>query len=201
MKILKTCFFLNLSLLFWFQLTPIQSKAQTFTHDVDSFRNVVQEGFDFNYPIEISDTFLFIKQGLYSFVNYDNTSTFDDIFMCYEPGYKKLPNPRFANYHNTSISIKRDVRILFLYFLDQYLIPPANNPNWVDKYSEISLIDLKTKKNYEIQGDKAFENVIELYRKLIIAIEKKDFKTKVLKERQLSMLEYIGYKWNIQNVE
>ncbi len=201
MKNLNRHLLITISLFIIFFSKTISTNAQKFTHDVDSFRNVVQDGFDFNYPIEISDTLNFIKQGLYSFVNYDNTSTFDDIFMCYEPGYKKLPNPRFSNYHNTAVSMKRDIRVLFLYYLDQYLIPPLNNTNWVDKYSEISLIDLKTKKEFEIQGDKAFENVIELYRKLIIAAEKKEFKVNVVEKRQISMLEFIGYKWLIKNIE
>lgn len=191
-----------ISILFTFFLIPSKSYSQTFTHNVDSFRNIVQEGFELNAPIIIEDTFLFIKQGLYSFVNYDNTATFDDIFMCYEPGYKKLPNPRYFQFGNNAVSMKRDIRILFLYYLDQYLLPPLNNPNWVDKYSEISMLDLKTKKTFEVlQGDKAFENVIELYRKLIIAVEKKDFKTKILQNRETSMLEFIGYKWIIKNVE
>ncbi|MBK7588670.1 MAG: hypothetical protein IPI22_10200 [Bacteroidetes bacterium] len=121
--------------------------------------------------------------------------------MCYEPGYKKLPNPRFSEYRNTDMTMKRDIRLLFLYFLDQYLLSPRNNNNWVDKYSEISLLNLKTNKPYEIIGDKAFENLIELYRKLIISIEKKDFKTRVLQNREISMLEFIGFKWVIKNVE
>ncbi len=180
---------------------PVALHAQTFTHNVDSFRNVIQEGFDYNYPILITDTFAFLKQGLYSFSNYDNTSTFNDIFMCYEPGYKKLPEPRYSQYRNTDVTMKRDIRLLFLYFLDQYLLSPANNPNWVDKYSEISMLNLKTKKPFEIVGEKAFENVIELYRKLIISIEKKEFKTQVIQNRQISMLEFIGYKWVIKNTE
>ncbi len=179
----------------------ILCRAQTFTHNVDSFRTVIQEGFDFNFPIVIEDTFLFLKQGLYSMNNYDNTSTFNDIFMCYEPGYKKLPDPRFSQYRNTDVTMKRDIRLLFIYYLDQYLLSPHNNLNWVDKYSEISMLNLKTNKPFEIIGDKAFENVLEIYRKLIISLEKKEFKTKVLTNREMSMLEFIGYKWVIKNVE
>jgi hypothetical protein len=185
----------------YFLAPLVPANAQTFTHNVDSFRNVIQEGFDFNTPIEISDTFNFLKQGLYSFANYDNTSTFNDIFMCYEPGYRKLPTPRFSQYKNTEVTMKRDIRLLFLYYLDQYVIRSRNNDNWVDKYSEISMMNVKTKKPYEIIGDKAFENLIELYRKLIISIEKKDFKTQVLQNREISMLEFIGFKWVIKNVE
>lgn len=196
LRILACTFFLLQSI-----LNAHKSTAQTFTHNVDSFRIVIQEGFDFNYPIIINDTFNFLKQGLYSFVNYDNTSTFNDIFMCYEPGYRKLPNPRFSEYRNTAVTMKRDIRLLFLYYLDQYLLSPHNNENWVDKYSEISMLNLKTKKPYEIIGDKAFENVIELYRKLIITIDKKEFKTRVLQNREISMLEFIGFKWVITNVE
>lgn len=187
---------------FLFFLTKASNlQAQTFTHNVDSFRLVIQEGFDYNYPILVLDTFTFLKQGLYSFSNYDNTSTFNDIFMCYEPGYRKLPDPRFSQYRNTDVTMKRDIRLLFLYYLDQYLLSPRNNPNWVDKYSEISMMNLKTKKPYEIIGDKAFENLIELYRKLIISIEKKEFKTKVIQNREISMLEFIGFKWVIKNTE
>lgn len=189
---------------FWvviFLNLPVVLRAQTFTHNVDSFRNVIQEGFDYNYPLLITDTFAFLKQGLYSFSNYDNTSTFNDIFMCYEPGYKKLPDPRYSQYKNTDVTMKRDIRLLFLYFLDQYLLSPLNNTNWVDKYSEISMLNLKTKKPFEIVGEKAFENVIELYRKLIISVEKKEFKTQVIQNRQISMLEFIGYKWVIKNTE
>ncbi len=176
-------------------------RAQTFTHNVDSFRTVIQEGFDYNYPILVLDTFLFLKQGLYSINNYDNTSTFNDIFLCYEPGYKKLPDPRFSQYRNTDVTMKRDIRLLFLYYLDQYLLSPINNPNWVDKYSEISILNLKTNKPFEIIGDKAFENLLELYRKLIISIEKKEFKTRVIQNREISMLEFIGFKWIIKNVD
>lgn len=179
----------------------ITARSQTFTHNVDSFRLVIQEGFDYNTPIEITDTFTFLKQGLYSFVNYDNTSTFDDIFLCYEPGYRKLPEPRFAKYRNTALTMKRDIRILFLFYLDQYLLRSNNNNSYVDKFSQISMIDLKTKKPYDIQGDKAFENVIELYRKLIITVEKKEFKNRVLNQKELSMLEFAGYKWVIVNEE
>ena len=110
---------LILSILFSILFT-FQSKAQTFTHDVDSFRTVVQEGFDYNYPIIIEDTFQFLKQGFYSFSNYDNTSTFNDIFMCYEPGYKKLPDPRFSSYRNTFVTIKRDIRYVSYTHLDVY---------------------------------------------------------------------------------
>lgn len=186
---LVTAFFSNLS------------KAQTFTHNVDSFRTVIQEGFDYNFPIIVEDTFLFLKQGLYSMNNYDNTSTFNDIFMCYEPGYKKLPDPRFSQYRNTDVTMKRDIRLLFIYYLDQYLLSPRNNQNWVDKYSEISMLNLKTNKPFEIIGEKAFENLLEIYRKLIISLEKKEFKTKVLSNREMSMLEFIGFKWVIKNTE
>lgn len=201
MKNRKLLCIFTASLLLLFSFSPRFSLAQTFTHNVDSFRNVIQEGFDFNTPILISDTLNFIKQGLYSFANYDNTSTFNDLFLCYEPGYRKLPDPRFSQYKNTEVTMKRDIRLLFLYYLDQYVIPPLNNENWVDKYSEISMLNLKTKKPYEIIGDKAFENLIELYRKLIISIEKKEFKTLVLQRREQSMLEFIGFKWVIKNVE
>ena len=186
---LVTAFFSNLS------------KAQTFTRNVDSFRTVIQEGFDYNFPIIVEDTFLFLKQGLYSMNNYDNTSTFNDIFMCYEPGYKKLPDPRFSQYRNTDVTMKRDIRLLFIYYLDQYLLSPRNNQNWVDKYSEISMLNLKTNKPFEIIGEKAFENLLEIYRKLIISLEKKEFKTKVLSNREMSMLEFIGFKWVIKNTE
>lgn len=97
--------------------------------------------------------------------------------------------------------MKRDIRLLFLYYLDQYLLSPINNPNWVDKYSEISILNLKTNKPFEIIGDKAFENLLELYRKLIISIEKKEFKTRVIQNREISMLEFIGFKWIIKNVD
>lgn len=175
--------------------------AQVFTHDVDSFRNVIQDGFDLNSPIEIQDTFLFLKQGFYSMVNYDNTSTFNDIFLCYEPGYRDLIDPKFSEYRFTALTMKRDIRILFLYYIDQYILRSRNNNNWVDKFSEISMIDIKTKKPFEMMGEKGFENVLFLYQKLIIALEKKEFKQKVIQNRELSMLQFLGYDWVIKNVE
>lgn len=60
-------------LLFFFSASFKSIRAQQHVYDfnVDSFRQAIIDGFTLNSPVLVKDTFLFLRQGLYAFVNYD----------------------------------------------------------------------------------------------------------------------------------
>ena len=166
---------------------------------VDSFRNVIVDGFNLNERIIISDALTFVQTGIYAFINYDATSTFHDILLCYEYGYNKEPEPILASVEAQQLRMKRDIRWLFLFYLDQYVVRSYFNTNQIHKTSRIHLVNIK-KDDYEnILGDEGFDLVIKIYQKLIIAMNKKSFYEQVVRDQKKSMMEYIGYKWEIRD--
>jgi hypothetical protein len=181
-------------------LLNLNCRAQTPSPaSVDSFRNVIVEGFNFNEKISIIDTYEFAKQGIYSFVNYDQTSTFHDIFLCYENGYNREKDPPLTFVTVQNIRMIRDIRWVFLYYLDQYVLRSRSNSNKVTKSSRIAVLDIKKDDYIPIYGEEGFDNVIKLYQALIIAMNKKTFFEDVIITRKVSLLEFIGYRWEVTN--
>jgi hypothetical protein len=166
---------------------------------MDSFRSVIVEGFNFNEKIVIIDTLEFVKQGIYAFVNYDQTTTLHDIFLCYEYGYNRQPEPSTSLVTVQQIRMIRDIRWVFLYYLDQYVLRSWKNNSVVNKTSRISLLDIKKDDFIPLYGEEGFDQVLKLYQNLIIAMNKKTFEDKVIKSRDLSLLEFIGYRWKVKD--
>ena len=175
-------------------VTPIPSNES-----VDSFRNVIADGFNLNERIIISDALTFVQTGIYAFINYDATSTFHDVLLCYEYGYNKEPEPILASVPAQQLRMKRDIRWLFLFYLDQYVLRSYFNTNQIHKTSRINLAHIKKDDYEDILGDKGFDLVIKIYQKLIIAMNKKSFYEQVVRDQKISMMEYIGYKWEIRD--
>lgn len=175
-------------------VTPIPSNES-----VDSFRNVITDGFNLNERIIISDALAFVQTGIYAFINYDATSTFHDVLLCYEYGYNKEPEPVLASVAVQQLRMKRDIRWLFLFYLDQYAIRSYFNSNQIHKTSRINLVNIKKDDYEDILGEKGFELVIKIYQKLIIAMNKQSFYEQVVRDQKISMMEYIGYRWEIRD--
>jgi hypothetical protein len=188
------------TIIFFFSFSFFKVHAQLPRPEyVDSFRNVIVEGFTYNEKIHIEDTLNFIKEGIYSFVNYDQTATFHDIFLCYEHGYNKEIEPTLTFTTVQQIRMIRDIRWLFLFYLDQYVLRSKSNNNHVTKSSRINLIDIKKDDFYSIYGEEGFENVIKLYQQLVVAMNKKSFQEEVVRDRKTSLLEYIGFRWEVKD--
>lgn len=164
---------------------------------VDSFRAVILDGFNYNEKIYIGDTLAFVQMGLYSFVNYDNTSTFYDVLLCYEPRFNREaePPPTFVTVQQQRMI--RDIRWVFLFFLDQYVLRSSSNQNKVNKQSRIALLDIKKDDFVDLYGEKGFDNVIPIYQALLVAMHKKTFAEDVVKNRKVSLLEFVGYRWQV----
>lgn len=166
---------------------------------IDSFRSVIVDGFNFNEKIVIIDTLEFVKQGIYAFVNYDQTTTLHDIFLCYENGYNRQPEPSTSLVTVQQIRMIRDIRWVFLYYLDQYVLRSWKNNMIVNKSSRISLLDIKKDDFVPLYGEDGFDQVLKLYQTLIIAMNKKTFEDKVVRSREVSLLEFIGYRWEVRD--
>lgn len=166
---------------------------------VDSFRMVITDGFNYNEKIFIFDTLAFVQTGIYAFVNYDQTSTLHDVLLCYEAGYNKEPEPSLSNVATQQLRMIRDIRWLFLFYLDQYVLRTPSNSNKVHKNSRVNLLNIKKDDYVDILGEEGFELVIQLYQQLIIAMNKKTFYEKVIESKSVSLLEFIGYRWEIKD--
>jgi len=164
---------------------------------VDSFRTLIVDAFNYNEKIYIGDTLQFVQLGLYAFVNYDNTSTFYDLLLCYEPGFKREADPPQSFVTVQQQKMIRDIRWLFLFYLDQYVLRTPQNRNKVSKQSRIALLNIKEDDFIEIYGEKGFDHVIKIYQTLIIAMNKKTFYEQVVRDRKISMMEFIGYRWEV----
>lgn len=175
-------------------VTPIPSNES-----VDSFRVVIADGFNLNERIVISDALNFVQTGIYSFINYDETSSFHDVLLCYEYGYNKEPEPHPSLVAAQQLRMKRDIRWLFLFYLDQYALRSFFNNNQIHKTSRIHLLNIKKDDYEDILGDKGFDLVIKIYQKLIIAMNKQSFYEQVVRDQKISMMEFIGYKWEIRD--
>jgi hypothetical protein len=73
------------------------------------------------------------------------------------------------------------------------------NNSVVNKTSRISLLDIKKDDFIPLYGEEGFDQVLKLYQNLIIAMNKKTFEDKVIKSRDLSLLEFIGYRWKVKD--
>jgi hypothetical protein len=164
---------------------------------VDSFRAVIVDGFNYNEKIYIGDTLAFVQMGLYSFVNYDNTSTFYDVLLCYEPRFNREAEPPSNFVTVQQQRMIRDIRWVFLFFLDQYVLRAGSNQNKVNKQSRIALLDIKKDDFVDLYGEKGFDNVIPIYQALLVAMHKKPFAEDVVKNRKVSLLEFVGYRWQV----
>lgn len=181
-------------------LTCVCAKAQMQMPNpaaVDSFRAVIIDGFNYNEKIYIGDTLAFVQMGLYSFVNYDNTSTFYDVLLCYEPHFNREAEPPHTFVTVQQQRMIRDIRWVFLFFLDQYVLRSASNQNKANKQSRIALLDMKTDDFVDLYGEKGFDNVIPIYQALLLAMHKKAFSKDVIKDRKVSLLEFVGYRWQV----
>lgn len=174
-----------------------QAQKNPYHFNVDSFRQIIVDGFSMNTPIRVEDTLLFLRQGLYAFVNYDNTSTYEDVLMCYEPGYRKLQDPSQHQFDLSQLRMRRDIRILFLFFLDRYLLGArlTLHATKLHKLSTIELLETDSRKEYDIYGEDGGDHIIALYRTLILSIDKKNFQDLVIHQPRVSLLEFIGYDW------
>lgn len=192
-------------LFFFFSITLVfPAKSQIATpipsnESVDSFRSVIADGFNLNQRILILDALAFVQTGIYAFINYDETSSFHDVLLCYEYGYNKEPEPHPSLVPVQQLRMKRDIRWLFLFYLDQYALRSFYNSNQVHKTSRIHLLNIKKDDYEDILGQKGFDLVIKIYQKLIAVMYKPSFYEQVVRDQKISMMEYIGYKWEIRD--
>lgn len=177
-------------LLFFFSASFKSIRAQQHVYDfnVDSFRQVIIDGFTLNSPILDKDTFLFLRQGLYAFVNFDQTSTFQDVLMCYERGYNHLPDPDQRKFDLAPLRMSRDIRVLFLFYLERYFLGFRSSSYPLHKLSTFKMIDMDSQDDLPVFGEKGSECIIGLYRKLIVSIDKPEFKRLVIQEKKYGLL-------------
>ena len=122
--------------------------AQVQVYAADSFRNDFLETFQYCEPMSIVDTVQFLKQGLYSMDNYDYTSSFNQLFFCFEEGYMNYPDPDRRKYPVEELYRVRDVRWIFLFYLDRYVLA-SHEKIPINKFCKITL--RKIRKNEEVE--------------------------------------------------
>ncbi len=161
--------------------------------NVDSFRTQFVDNVEYCEKYTVNDTLKFLKDGYYSFVNYDNTSTFYKILFCFEDKFMNLIEPDHFRYHVEEFYRVRDIRWLFLFYVERYIFNMHSIK--IDKFCKIALVDIKSKKEVELWGGKSTENIILIYQKLLKSTVKKSFYKSVIKEKKMTPLEYIGYQF------
>ena len=57
------------------------------------------------------------------------------------------------------------------------------------------MIDMDSQDELPVFGEKGSEYIIGLYRKLIVSIDKPEFKRLVIQEKKYGLLNYIGVQW------
>lgn len=176
----------------------LQLSADSRLTNVDSFRHQFLDNVEYCEPYVVQDTLQFLKQGFYSFVNYDHTSTFHKILFCFEPNFMNLPEPDHYKYPVEEFYRIRDIRWLFLFYMERYIF--SKNGSRIDKFCQIQLVQIKNHKPIDMWGGKSSENVLMLYQKLIRATSKKTFKKEVILDKIKSPLEFIGYQFEINKV-
>jgi hypothetical protein len=167
--------------------------------NVDSFRNQFVENIEYCEKYTVNDTLKFLKDGYYSFVNYDNTSTFYKILFCFEDKFMNLTEPDHFKYPVEEFYRVRDIRWLFLFYIERYIF--NMNSIRIDKFCKITLMNTKTKKEVEMWGGKSTENIITIYQKLLKSTVKKSFYKTVIKEKKMTPLEYIGYRFVVSKTK
>jgi hypothetical protein len=121
-------------------------------------------------------------------VNYDQTSTFQDVLMCYERGYNQLQDPDQRKFDLAPLRMPRDIRVLFLFYLERYFLGFRSSSYPLHKLSTFKMIDMDSQDDLPVFGEKGSECIIGLYRKLIVSIDKPEFKRLVIQEKKYGLL-------------
>ncbi len=174
--------------------------AQVQVYAADSFRNEFLETFQYCEPMSIVDTVQFLKQGLYSLDNYDYTASFNQLFFCFEEGYMNYPDPDRRKYPVEELYRIRDVRWIFLFYLDRYVFPSQEKIT-INKFCKISLHTIKKNREVEMWDEGSVDNIILIYKKLIRIVNRKGFSIQKLKLHKRSLLEEAGYYFKIEKVK
>lgn len=176
-------------------------KVQAFEKltNVDSFRNQFVENVEYCEHYSNLDTLKFLKDGYYSFVNYDNSSSFYKVLFCFEDNFMNLIDPDHYRYPVEELYRVRDIRWIFLFYLERYIF--NMNSIKIDKFCRISVINLKTKKELDMWGGNSGEDILMLFQKLIRSTTKKNFKKWVIDEKRMSPMEFIGYKFVVSKTK
>lgn len=191
---MKKCYLLLL-----FSISFCEIKASEKLTNVDSFRSQFLENVEYCEHYQQLDTLKFLKDGYYSFVDFDQTSTFYKLLFCFENKFMNLTEPDHFRYPVEEMYRVRDIRWVFLFYIERYIF--KMNSIKIDKFCKISLVNIKTKKELEMWGGNSGENVLMLFQKLIRSTIKKNFKKFVIDEKTMSPLEYIGYRFEISKTK
>lgn len=163
--------------------------------NVDSFRHQFLENVNYCEKYDVVDTLKFLKEGFYSFVNYDNTSSFYKLLFCYEDKFMNYQDPDRYKYPVEEFYRARDIRWIFLFYMERYIFNMKSIP--IDKFCKIKLVNLKSKKELDMWGGQSTENILVLFQKLIRSTSKKSFRKLVIEDKKMSPLEFIGYQFQI----
>jgi hypothetical protein len=161
--------------------------------NVDSFRTQFVDNVEYCEKYTVNDTLKFLKEGYYSFVNFDNSSTFYKILFCFEDNFMNLLEPNHFKYPVEEFYRVRDIRWIFLFYVERYIFNMHSIK--IDKFCKIALVNIKNNKEVELWGGNSTENILLIYQKLIKSTIKKSFKKLVIKEKKMSPLEFIGYRF------
>lgn len=199
MRRLKTTYVLFLFLCYL--LSSNEAVAQVEITKVDSFRSQFINTFEYCEHMEVVDTIQFLKQGLYSMINYDYTASFNQLFLCFEKGYMSLVEPDRRRYPTEELYRIRDIRWIFLFYLDRYILGKSEVKD-VNKFCKVNLWHLKRNKKIEIVmwDEGSSEELILIYQKLIKLVNRKKFSLSKLKQKQQTLLEAAGYEFTANKV-
>ncbi|HPI53534.1 MAG TPA: hypothetical protein PLU10_02510 [Chitinophagaceae bacterium] len=175
-------------------------KAQVQVSAADSFRTQFLETFQYCEHMEVGDTIQFLKQGLYSMDNFDFTASFNQLFFCFENGYMNFPDPDRRKYPVEELYRVRDVRWIFLFYLDRYILPTKNQIP-INKFCKISLHKIRKNEEVEMWDEGSMDNIILIYKKLIRIVNRKGFTLQKLSLHKRSLLEEAGYYFKIEKVK
>ena len=175
-------------------------KAQVQVSAADSFRVKFLETFQYCEHMAVIDTIQFLKQGLYSMDNFDFTASFNQLFFCFENGYMNFPDPDRRKYPVEELYRVRDVRWIFLFYLDRYLLPSSNKVP-INKFCKISLHKIKKKEEVEMWDEGSVDKIILISKKLIRIVNRKGFSLQKLNKHNHGLLQEAGYYFKIEKVK
>lgn len=175
--------------------------AQPELAKADSFRVQFLNTFEYCEHMEVVDTIQFLKQGLYSMINYDYTASFNQLFFCFEKGYMNLVEPDRRRYPTEELYRVRDIRWLFLFYLDRYILGKRDTFT-ANKFCKVSLWKLEKKKKVEVVmwDEGSSEELIMIYQQLIKLVNRKHFSLTKLKQKNKTLFEVVGYEFSTQPV-
>lgn len=194
-QILCICFFIS---------TTCDCYSQSGEVFIDRFYKTVDSILECKKEYSFIDTISFSQKALYSYRNNQVYFYFNSFFKCHEPRYE---NKLSGNGGVPTIPIKStyglcDKRYILLFYIENYLlaniIRKSPIPKKINVYSIIYFKNIKSGKLTEMGVVNDYKNLNKIYNKLLKIYNNKALIKKIIYEKKMTPLEFIGYKWVIE---